>query len=164
MKNIGYLVIVGSLVIGIIIGNLPVGFPIEPLVGISFLYFLLGIYILALDKGKKGRVPKMRNPPAPPERGLKISIDDSLRKNEAFARIMDQLKEANPTIAPIQIEGNFNLLASTKKKCLCKEASNKGRDAGCCLYCFSEHYKEGSVLINKPIPPEMPKDRIEWQK
>ena len=121
MKNIGYLVIIGALAIGIIIGSVPVGFPIEPLVGISFGYFLLGIYILILDKKGSGRVPKMRNPPAPPERGLKISIDDSSRKNEAFAKMMEELKQTNHADYRAQIEGNFNLIASTKKKCICND-------------------------------------------
>jgi hypothetical protein len=58
MKKIGYLVIMGALVIGIIIGGLPVGFAIEPLVGISFLYFLLGIYILILDKKGSNSIRK----------------------------------------------------------------------------------------------------------
>lgn len=55
MKKIGYALIVLSLLIGIICGFLPVGFPIEPIVALSFVYFLLGIYVLIIDKNETNR-------------------------------------------------------------------------------------------------------------
>ena len=50
MKKIGYALIGLSLLIGTISGFLPVGFPIESVVGLAFLYFLLGIYVLIREK------------------------------------------------------------------------------------------------------------------
>ena len=55
MKKIGYALIGLSLLIGTICGFLPVGFPVEPIVGLSFIYFLLGIYVLILDKNETNR-------------------------------------------------------------------------------------------------------------
>ena len=55
MKKIGYALIGVSLLIGIICDFLPVGFPIEPIVGLSFFYFLLGIYVLIREKDETNR-------------------------------------------------------------------------------------------------------------
>lgn len=69
MKNIGIILIFISFLIGCIVDYLPKEFPIEPLVGIAFGYFLLGMALIILDKDcPKGKVPKMRNPPAPPKK------------------------------------------------------------------------------------------------
>lgn len=84
MKKIGVLLIVAAIVLGILSDYLPKGFPIEPVVALSFAYFLLGMTLLILKSGefrfmrkipsppehlrpkKNGSVPRMRNPPAPP--------------------------------------------------------------------------------------------------
>jgi uncharacterized protein involved in cysteine biosynthesis len=50
MKKIAIALIVLSLILGFISDFLPIGFPIEPVVGLSFGYFLLGIYVLILSK------------------------------------------------------------------------------------------------------------------
>jgi hypothetical protein len=50
MKKIGITLLVLSLILGVISENLPVGFPIESVVALSFGYFLLGIYILIKSK------------------------------------------------------------------------------------------------------------------
>lgn len=55
MKKIGYALIGVSLLIGIICDFLPVGFPIEVVVGLAFLYFLLGIYVLIREKDETNR-------------------------------------------------------------------------------------------------------------
>ena len=55
MKKIGYALIGVSLLIGVICGFLPVGFPIEVVVGLSFFYFLLGIYVLIREKNETNR-------------------------------------------------------------------------------------------------------------
>lgn len=48
----GIVLIVLSIMIGIISGFLPESMPIEPIVALSFGYFLLGIYILILSKNE----------------------------------------------------------------------------------------------------------------
>lgn len=50
MKKIGYGLIVLSFLFGAITYFLPQGFPIEPVVGLAFFYFLLGIYTLIQEK------------------------------------------------------------------------------------------------------------------
>jgi hypothetical protein len=50
MKKIGIVLIVSSLMLGVVSDNLPIGFPIECVVALSFGYFLLGIYILIKSK------------------------------------------------------------------------------------------------------------------
>ena len=55
MKKIGYAVIGVSLLIGTVCDFLPVDFPIVPIVGLSFFYFLLGIYVLIREKDETNR-------------------------------------------------------------------------------------------------------------
>lgn len=50
MKKIGITLLVASFILGIVSENLPVGFPIESVIALSFGYFLLGIYILIKSK------------------------------------------------------------------------------------------------------------------
>jgi uncharacterized protein involved in cysteine biosynthesis len=50
MKKIGIALVVVSLTLGFISDYLPIGFPIEPVVGLAFGYFLLGIYVLIKSK------------------------------------------------------------------------------------------------------------------
>jgi hypothetical protein len=50
MKKIGIALLVISLVLGVLSDYLPIGFPIEPFVGLAFGYFLLGIYLLIKSK------------------------------------------------------------------------------------------------------------------
>lgn len=50
MKKIGIALLFVSLVIGSVADSLPAGFPIEPIVFLSFGYFLLGIYVLIQSK------------------------------------------------------------------------------------------------------------------
>jgi hypothetical protein len=52
MKKIGIALIALSLVLGIISDYLPKSIPIEPIVALSFGYFLLGIYVLILSKNE----------------------------------------------------------------------------------------------------------------
>lgn len=55
MKKIGYALIVLSLLIGVVSGFLPVNFSLEPVVVLSFFYFLFGIYVLILEKDETNR-------------------------------------------------------------------------------------------------------------
>jgi hypothetical protein len=50
MRKIGIALLFLSLVIGSVADSLPAGFPIEPVVGLAFGYFLLGIYLLIKSK------------------------------------------------------------------------------------------------------------------
>jgi hypothetical protein len=50
MKKIGITLLVSSLILGIISDYLPIGFPIEPVVGLAFGYFLLSMYLLIKSK------------------------------------------------------------------------------------------------------------------
>ena len=50
MKKIGIALVVLSLILGIVSDFLPQSMPIEPIVALSFGYFLLGVYVLILDK------------------------------------------------------------------------------------------------------------------
>ncbi|MFV8268456.1 hypothetical protein ACNQGP_00790 [Flavobacterium sp. GT2N3] len=52
MKKIGIALITLSLILGIITDYLPKSMPIEPIVALSFGYFLLGIYLLILTKNE----------------------------------------------------------------------------------------------------------------
>jgi hypothetical protein len=52
MKKIGIALIIISLILGIITDFLPQSIPIEPIVALSFGYFLLGIYLLILSENE----------------------------------------------------------------------------------------------------------------
>ncbi|MBC7748057.1 MAG: hypothetical protein H7Z76_05675 [Methylotenera sp.] len=59
MKKIGVILIIVSFLVGIITDFLPKEFPVEPLVGLAFGYFLLGILAIILDKNcLKDKIPK----------------------------------------------------------------------------------------------------------
>lgn len=154
MKTIGYTLIICSLIIGFLTESLPKDFPIEPLVALAFCVFILGIYTLICSKEEKGSVPKIQNPPAPPERGIRILGENSSRKNEDFSKMMEELKQTNPADFRAQIEGNFSLIGSTKKKCICNDIS-KHSPAGRCEACLNKWSK-----VHDAYPfPQLSKDK-----
>lgn len=55
MKKIGYALIAVSFAIGIASEHLPFAIPVMPFVALAFGYFLLGIYVLILDRNETTR-------------------------------------------------------------------------------------------------------------
>lgn len=53
MKKIGIVLIIAAFILGIVSDYLPKESSIEPVVGLSFFYFLLGLFILIKTKGWK---------------------------------------------------------------------------------------------------------------
>lgn len=52
MKKLGYALIVVSFAIGIASEHLPYFFDVAPFVALSFGYFLLGLYLIILEKNE----------------------------------------------------------------------------------------------------------------
>lgn len=173
MKKIGIILIIASFVLGVTSDYLPKEFPIEPIVALAFGYLLLGIYLLiqlghyGFMRGvpnppehlRKGSVPKMKNPPPPPDTKCicnNIAYHSPGGKCEACHSIPPAISKESLRLS------NENHIKA--KKVLAKLNIKLQNKANCYLDCGNTRPSPGPDVIclncgSSIIKPEFPKDR-----